>query len=56
MHLGGNDPMDLRERCEHASSLLGWPAPYIEDIASLPGLSNDSPAWPFDAATENAPG
>jgi hypothetical protein len=56
IHLGGNDPNDLRERCEHASSLLGWPAPYVEDIDSLPGLGNDSTAWPFDTATENAPG
>lgn len=56
MHLGGYDPNDLRQRCKHASSLLGWPAPYVEDIASLAGLSDDSPAWPFEPATENASG
>ncbi len=28
MHLGGRDPDDLRERCERASQILGWPAPY----------------------------
>jgi hypothetical protein len=28
MHLGGRDENDLRERCERASTMLGWPAPY----------------------------
>jgi Carbamoyl-phosphate synthase L chain, ATP binding domain len=28
MHLGGADEHDLRERCERASAMLGWPAPY----------------------------
>ncbi len=28
VHLGGVDARDLRARCEHASFLLGWPAPY----------------------------
>jgi biotin carboxylase len=28
MHLGGRDENDLRERCERASAMLGWPAPY----------------------------
>jgi biotin carboxylase len=28
MHLGGRDEDDLRERCERASAMLGWPAPY----------------------------
>jgi hypothetical protein len=28
MHLGGRDEHDLRERCERASALLGWKAPY----------------------------
>ena len=30
MHLGGQDETDLRQRCEAASTLLGWPAPYAE--------------------------
>jgi hypothetical protein len=55
MHIGGDDPGHLRRRCEHASSLLGWPAPYVDDIASLPGLCDVSHAWPLDAAAENAP-
>jgi hypothetical protein len=28
VHLGGADAADLRARCEAASDLLGWPAPY----------------------------
>ena len=28
LHLGGRDAADLRQRCERASALLGWPAPY----------------------------
>ncbi len=28
VHLGGADVHDLRRRCDAASSLLGWPAPY----------------------------
>ena len=30
VHLGGGDRADLRARCETASALLGWPAPYRE--------------------------
>jgi len=28
LHLGGRDAADLRARCERASAMLGWPAPY----------------------------
>jgi hypothetical protein len=28
LHLGGRDANDLRRRCEAASAILGWPAPY----------------------------
>lgn len=28
LHLGGRDSRELRLRCEEASDLLGWPAPY----------------------------
>jgi len=28
VHLGGRDEAHLRARCERASALLGWPAPY----------------------------
>ena len=30
LHLGGVDALDLRTRCEAASTLLDWPAPYFE--------------------------
>ena len=30
VHLGGSDARDLRQRCERASALLGWPAPYAD--------------------------
>jgi biotin carboxylase len=30
LHLGGRDVHDLRQRCEAASAILGWPAPYAE--------------------------
>ena len=33
VHLGGHDAADLRARCEAASALLGWPAPYGEPTA-----------------------
>jgi len=37
VHLGGKDEADLRRRCEVASVLLGWPAPYTD-------LPSDRPA------------
>jgi hypothetical protein len=30
LHLGGRDEAHLRERCERASELLGWPTPYAD--------------------------
>ncbi len=30
VHLGGRNAADLRARCEAASALLGWPAPYAD--------------------------
>ena len=53
VHLGGKDAADLRERCEHASSILGWPAPFADNIISFPGLG-DMPDWPAEPVTENA--
>jgi hypothetical protein len=29
VHLGGRNEHDLRERCERASAILGWRAPYV---------------------------
>ena len=33
IHLGGQDVHDLRRRCERASALFGWPAPYADCCA-----------------------
>ncbi len=38
VHLGGEDPAHLMRRCERASALLGWSAPYAEQATNLPGL------------------
>ena len=38
-HLGGRDAADLRARCESASALLGWQAPYAHASAD-PELSH----------------
>lgn len=35
MHLGAENPRDLRQRCEQASAMLGWPAPYLEDSRDM---------------------
>ena len=43
IHLGGANKQDLRQRCESASALFGWPAPYLgattEPIAAASHLS-----------------
>lgn len=44
-HLGGQDEADLRRRCEVASVLLGWPAPYAD-------LPLDAPPAPDASALE----
>lgn len=36
IHLGARDREDLRQRCEAASALLGWPAPYLDQCVSQP--------------------
>ena len=35
VHLGGRDAADLRARCESASALLGWPAPFAAQAAPV---------------------
>jgi hypothetical protein len=35
IHLGARDREHLRQRCEAASALLGWPAPYLDQGAPL---------------------
>lgn len=50
VHLGAADRSQLRERAEHASALLGWPAPYgIEP--PLPEAAPYAPAYPMHTAT-----
>jgi biotin carboxylase len=41
LHLGGNDARELRARCEAASRILGWPAPYARHET---GAMNIAPA------------
>jgi hypothetical protein len=44
IHLGGRDAQHLRERCEQASAMLGWPAPYAElSNAQAPVASHAEP-------------
>lgn len=55
VHLGGADAEELRQRCEAASALLGWPAPYAERLAPAP---DHTPALSQGAAprrSSNAP-
>ena len=54
MHLGGKSSDDLRRRCEAASAMLGWPAPYAAHLANVPGLGDDEAFWPSAAETEKA--
>ncbi len=55
LHLGGRDAADLRERCERASALLGWPAPYAGAHA-LPGQALPGQALPAQAQGWFEPG
>ncbi len=34
IHLGGADKQQLRRRCEQASAIFGWPAPYADATAA----------------------
>lgn len=51
MHLGGDSPADLKRRCEHASSLLGWLPPYTEHVRDLPGIAAADGDWPTSLGT-----
>jgi hypothetical protein len=60
VHLGGRDAADLRQQCERASRLLGWPAPFApaEAVAQLPDpmqpASGSRRAAVVDVIAENA--
>jgi hypothetical protein len=43
VHLGGRDAADLRARCESASALLQWPAPFADPAASVAGPTDTVP-------------
>jgi hypothetical protein len=51
VHLGANDPAELRERCVRASALLGWPAPYADLLHAA-----DPQRWGSAASTLFNPG
>jgi hypothetical protein len=40
LHLGGRDAADLRQRCERASALLGWRAPYAHAASAAAGSTS----------------
>ncbi len=44
IHLGGRDARHLRQRCQEASDLLGWPAPYLDANDSASPATQDVPA------------
>ena len=46
-HLGGRDDADLRERCQRASALLGWPAPCDGSTAAPVGETSHCSAAPM---------
>lgn len=52
VHLGGRDRAQLRARAEAASTLLGWPAPYLDQPAGASTMS-DASVWtrPMTPAT-----
>jgi hypothetical protein len=52
MHLDGDNPDDLRARCERASRLLGWPAPYAEDAGGSARLEEALPGFAVRIETE----
>lgn len=49
VHLDGRDRDHLRERAEHASALLGWPAPYLDCVDCAPERSDDRVATELPA-------
>jgi biotin carboxylase len=54
IHLGGRDAQHLRERCEQASALLQWPAPYFDVPDHHPAAAaggTGAPAQPVPTST-----
>lgn len=45
VHLGGRDMADLRQRCQQASELIGWPSPCLQaqpDVHDLSALISET--------------
>ena len=53
LHLGGVDSADLQRRCEAASTLLGWPAPYAHHHSPCPTAPHR--AAPLPVALHQSP-
>ena len=51
VHLGGRDANDLRERTVRASQLLGWVAPYADQLSKPALHSRQAPASPLSTHT-----
>jgi hypothetical protein len=56
LHLGGRDPDHLRLRCEQASALLDWPAPYAGQLGSIENLPDEVGNWTGDNEIEKVTG
>ncbi len=54
LHLGGREAGDLHRRCEIASDILGWPAPYRRENEA-PRQTPAHTGLPWRAAAELAP-
>ena len=55
MHLDGKDSRDLRQRCEQASAMLGWQAPYLEDSRDRTTHTITNTAELFDTTSVSSP-
>jgi hypothetical protein len=47
VHLGGADKKHLRRRCEQASAIFGWPAPYANAAAEALGQATSASPEPL---------
>jgi len=51
LHLQGRDEHELRERCLRASELLGWGAPYADQLGHARPAAGWSPVLPVSGST-----
>ena len=52
IHLDGRDEHQLRERCLRASALLGWTAPYADQLGHTPSPGWLGPRFPASGVTQ----